>query len=363
MKNDRWILYGATGFTGELIAAAAHRRGLRPVLAGRSESKLAALASRFGFEHLSVSLDQPEALRQAVRGAAVVLHAAGPFVDTSLPMVEACLAEGASYLDITGELPVFQQTFRHDAAAREKAVALISGVGFDVVPTDCLARFVAEQTPGATSLEVAIMGLGETSAGTRKSAIGIIAQGGLVRRGGQLRQVPFGRGAKQLRFPPRQRWAVPGPLADLETAWHTTGIPEITTYLAVGSGTARTLGRVWPLVWALHPALRAVVGLRPVEARLRRWVEQGTRGPDAASREKSRCYAWARAESATAVTEATLTMKDPYEYTAEIALDSVLQLLERPGQLRGALTPAQAFGADFALQVEGTLRELVPAPR
>ncbi len=359
MKNDRWILYGATGFTGELIAAAAHRRGLRPVLAGRSETKLAALAGRFGFEHRAVSLDQPDALRETVRGAAVVLHAAGPFVDTSLPMVEACLAEGASYLDITGELPVFQQTFRHDPVAQERGVALISGVGFDVVPTDCLARFVAERTPGATSLEIAILGLGETSVGTRKSAIGIIAQGGLVRRGGQLRSVPFGRGPQQLRFPPRTRWAVPAPLADLETAWHTTGIPEITTYLAVGSGTARTLGKVWPLMWALHPALRTVLGLGPVEARLRRWVDRGTRGPDASARERSSCYAWARAASASAVTEATLTMRDPYEYTAEIALDSVLQLLQRPGQLRGALTPAQAFGADFALSVAGTRRELV----
>lgn len=353
MANDRWILYGATGFTGELIAEAAARRGLRPVLAGRSPEKVARLAERYGFEHAAASLDDAASLRKLVDGAAAVLHCAGPFVDTSLPMLRACLDAKASYLDITGELPVFEQSFAHDAQAKERGVAVISGVGFDVVPTDCVARYVAEKVPGARSLEIAIMGLASTSAGTKKSAIGIMNQGGVARRGGKLAGVPFGRGAKRVKFPPRERWVVPAPLADLSTAWHSTGIPDITTYMAVSTKTAKTLGRVWPLLAVVTPVVRRVVALKPVEERLRKSIEGGSRGPDATARANSKAYAWARASSGAHSVEATIELNDPYDYTAEISLSAVEQVLGRQGPLIGALPPAVAFGTEFALRVGG----------
>src|SRR5206468_369289 len=153
-----WILYGATGFTGKLIAAEAKRRGQKPVLAGRSREKLEALDQSLGggFEIAAVSLDDAAALRQLLDGADAVLHCAGPFARTSLPMVRACLDAGASYLDITGEVTVFAQTFACDAEARARKVALISGVGLDVVPSDCLAAQVAAKAKGATSLEIAL---------------------------------------------------------------------------------------------------------------------------------------------------------------------------------------------------------------
>src|SRR5438552_14888181 len=138
--DGRWILYGATGFTGELIAAEAKRRGQSPVLAGRSRGKLEALAQKLGggFEVAEVSLDDEAALRKLLDGAAAVLHAAGPFARTGPPMLAAALAAGVSYLDITGELEVFAQTFAADAFAKRRKVALVSGAGLDVVPSDCL---------------------------------------------------------------------------------------------------------------------------------------------------------------------------------------------------------------------------------
>ena len=131
------MLYGANGYTGELIAELAVRRGQRPVLAGRSAAKVAAVAERLGLEH--VVFDLAEAAEN-LRDTEVVVHCAGPFSATSRPVVDACLASGTHYVDITGEIDVFEAVAARDAEAKTAGVALVPGAGLDVVPTDCLDR-------------------------------------------------------------------------------------------------------------------------------------------------------------------------------------------------------------------------------
>ena len=138
---SRWLLYGATGYTGRLTAAAAASRGWRPVLAGRSEAPLRALAEPLGLEYRVAPLE-PAPLRAALQGIDAVLHMAGPFSETSRPMVDACLATGTHYLDVTGEAQVFAACYARDREARDAGVCLLPGVGFDVVPTDGLATFL-----------------------------------------------------------------------------------------------------------------------------------------------------------------------------------------------------------------------------
>src|SRR5581483_1843854 len=192
MSEPRWLIYGAYGYTGTLVAEEAVRRGHRPLLAGRAVEKLAPLAARLGLDDVAVGLEDQAALVRALEGVDLVFHAAGPFVHTSAPMIRACLAAGASYLDVTGEIPVFQNTFAHDAEARERGVSLISGVGFDVVPTDCLACHVAEQVPGAVELELTIAATAlQPSAGTTRTMLEELPAGGLVRRAGRLVPVPL----------------------------------------------------------------------------------------------------------------------------------------------------------------------------
>ncbi|MCP4429031.1 MAG: NAD(P)H-binding protein, partial [Chloroflexi bacterium] len=223
----KWLLYGAYGYTGQLVVEEALRRGHRPVLAGRNEAKLTPLARKYGLDGLAFGLDDAEKLRTAVAPFDLVFHAAGPFAITGDPMIRACLAGGAHYVDITGEIAVFENTFRYTEQARQKGVTLMSGVGFDVVPTDCLARYVADQLPGAAELELAIFALGSASAGTTNTMLESIPElekGSIVRRNGRYQHIPIGEGQKKVLFSDgRTRSLMPLPWGDLATAYRSTG--------------------------------------------------------------------------------------------------------------------------------------------
>jgi len=342
------MLYGASGYTGRLIAEEAVRRGHRPLLAGRSREKLRPLAERLGLDMVVAGLDDVRTLVASLEGLPLVLHSAGPFVRTSEPMVQACFATGAHYLDITGEIPVFENTFRHDAEARERGICLMSGVGFDVVPTDCLARYVAERVPGAHELELAISAGSQASAGTTKSALGQLPQGGRVHRGGALQPWPIGKGLRRVRFADVERTVAPIPWGDLVTAWHTTGIPNITAYMAMPAGAARFLRFSFPL-------LKQVLTVDAVRRKAEGWIESRVDGPDEKARHEHRSHVWAEARAADGRrAQAWLNVPEGYAFTAVAAVRAIEETLAHKPQ--GAQTPAGAFGADFVLSVEGCLR-------
>ncbi len=101
-----WMIYGASGYTGELIAREAKHRGLKPIFAGRSADKVAALATELDCECRVFGIGNPDEMARWLQGVGLVLHCAGPFSATSAPMITACLKARAHYLDITGEISV-----------------------------------------------------------------------------------------------------------------------------------------------------------------------------------------------------------------------------------------------------------------
>jgi short subunit dehydrogenase-like uncharacterized protein len=349
MARDPWLLYGAYGYTGKLIAEEAVRRGHHPILAGRSRSRLEPLAQRLGLDWIVVDLEDSAALANATASVDLVFHAAGPFIHTSAPMLRACLATNTNYVDITGELPVFAHTFAQDEVARQRGVALLSGVGFDVVPTDCLAKYVAEQLPDAVRLDIAIASLSHASAGTIKTMLEFIPNDGKVRRDGKLVTFPFGAGARRVRFSDRERAVLPIPWGDLQTAHRTTGIPNITTYIAYPDPAIRMIR------WSA-PLLQWLLSHYPMRRIAQAWAAQWVRGPNAALREHGRSYIWACVSDAQGTTvQAWLQTPEAYHFTALAGVHCVERLLQqRPV---GALTPALAFGADFVLEIEGTNRK------
>jgi short subunit dehydrogenase-like uncharacterized protein len=354
-SRSGWMIYGAYGYTGVLVAEEAVRRGHRPLLAGRSAEKLAPLASRLGLESVVLDLSDGAAMARALEKVALVFHAAGPFVDTSDAMIRACLETGTSYVDITGELSVFHNTFTYDDAAKKKNVVLMSGVGFDVVPTDCMARYLSEKVPGATELEIAIAGLGKFSAGTAKSMFDGMIVGGQARRDGKLVSIPIGRDVRRVRFADKERSVMAIPWGDLETAYRTTGIPNITTYMALPKNMISASQSTWRIQDALAPLTRKVLAAAPVKRAVVRFLEAKVAGPDEKARARGGSQIWAKVTDARGRSaEAWLESIDGYAFTAVAGVRSVEKIFAHGPA--GALTPALAFGADFALEIEGTRR-------
>lgn len=348
---NNWLLYGAYGYTGRLLIEEAVQRDHKPVLAGRNKAKLIPLAKQFDLGWLALDLADAERLAAAVAPFDLVLHAAGPFTITSDPMLRACLAGDTHYVDITGEIGVFENTFRYDEAARQKGLVFISGGGFDVVPSDCLAKYVAGQLPEATELELAIVSLGGASAGTTNTMLELLPalkKGSVVRRSGRYQPFPIGQGEKRIQFSDgRTRTLHPLPWGDLATAYRSTGIPNITTYMTLP---------VSPRVTRLFWLSRALLAIKPLRRLVQANVTRNVAGPDEAMRQTGRSYLYARAanERGTAV-EAWLETMEGYRLTAVTGIRIVEKILN--GQaLAGTPTPAQAFGAGFILEIEGTRR-------
>lgn len=355
MSRSGFMIYGAYGFTGELITRQAIARGHRPVLAGRRRAELERLARELDLPSVCVALDDAEGLVRALGQVEVVCHAAGPFVHTSAPMVAACIAARTSYVDITGEISVFRDVFARHADAERAGVALLPGAGFDVVPSDCLARFVADAVPGATELQIAFASLGRPSAGTAKASFEGLLRGNFVRRGGHLSEIAWGEGVREVRFSDRPRTVLPIPWGDLETAYRTTGIPNITTLMAVPESAGRLLALARPVTSTVLPKLMAGLGAAGVRELVISAIGRYVKNPDARARQAGRAYLWARAAAPDGQgREAWLETVDGYALTAESAVLALEKLArQRPV---GALTPGRAFGADFVLEIGGTVR-------
>lgn len=342
-----FLLYGATGYTGQLIAEACAARGLSPTLAGRSAEPLQALATRLGLPFVVASLQDPAALDRALGGVKAVLHCAGPFSRTSAPMVEACLRTGRHYLDITGEIPVFEACAARDAEAKARGVMLMPGVGFDVVPSDCLALYVARRLPGATKLELCIASLGSVSHGTALTALEEFRGVAVERVDGKLVESTLGSRWRTFDFGDGRRLnAVAGPLADVSTAWRSTGLGNLSVYLAVG----RRLRRMIQLGAAAAPLLR----LRPVSRLVQALVRRG--GPDASTRAAGRTSVLAEATDAGGRSfRARLDGPEAYSLTVAAALACTQRVLEGVAP-PGFQTPALAYGPDLVLEVPGVSR-------
>ncbi len=347
--SDPVLLYGATGYTGQLVLEQMLAQGMRPVLSGRSSGALAGLAAPRGLEVRVAALDDAPALDAALRGMRAVLHCAGPFSRTAAPMAHACLRNGVHYLDITGEIAVFEALHALDARARAAGIALLPGVGFDVVPSDCLAAHLKRRLPTATELTLAFAPGTGPSHGTATTAIENIAQGGAVRRNGVITRVPTAWRTRTFDFADRARHAMTIPWGDVSTAYRSTGIPDISVYLAIRSQQVRLLRLARPFLGLLGTAFAQ----RLLKSRIRARAA----GPSAALRQHARSQFWGevREPSGRAV-RSRLVAPDGYTLTALTAVAAVRRVLAG-GVPAGFQTPAMAFGPDFILEFPLVQRE------
>ncbi|MDS0473700.1 saccharopine dehydrogenase NADP-binding domain-containing protein [Natrinema sp. 1APR25-10V2] len=353
---DSLLIYGSYGYTGRLIAREAVARGGSPVVAGRDGRAVAEQADRLGVEGRTFDLESSD-LASHLSSFDAVLNCAGPFVETAKPLVAACLETETDYLDITGEFPVFECLRQHDAVAREAEVTLLPGVGFDVVPSDCLAAYLDEQFPAADQLRLGIKGGGGLSRGTARTLVEHLGDGGVVRRNGRLIQVPTAFRTREIDFGDGPEHAVTIPWGDVVTAAHSTGIESVEVYAAAPQWATRGLSAVDSLGWLLER--------RPAERLLKRLIDARVDGPDDRALATGSAVVWGEVtdEATGRRACARLRTPNPYALTAEAAVTAAERVLDRGSQLSdGFQTPASAFGSGFALELEGTERELVAAP-
>ncbi|MHA1466603.1 MAG: saccharopine dehydrogenase family protein [Promethearchaeota archaeon] len=315
--KKKWMIYGAYGYTGELLSYEAIKRGHKPVLAGRSTEKLIPLAKKLDLDYIIFDLDDENKIFNIVKDFDLVFNSAGPYKYTNDPMVKSCLKAGVNYLDVTGELPIMEKNFTYDQQARDQDIAVISGVGFDVVPTDCMAKYVSDKIINPTHLEIAIAGIGGgVSAGTLKTMLEYSSMGTLIRKDGQLVK-PLDRETRKIRFLDKERKVNPISWGDLSTAYRSTKEFDIKERI--------------------------------------KWVEKNIHGPDEKTRLRSKSQIWVHAFNDRGEnSQAWLETMEGYRFTAIAGIRSVEKVFEL--EPKGVLTPSLAFGTDFILEFPETMR-------
>ncbi|HZF25553.1 MAG TPA: saccharopine dehydrogenase NADP-binding domain-containing protein [Steroidobacteraceae bacterium] len=340
-----WLLYGANGYTGELIAREAAARGQRPILAGRNAAAIEKLARELGCEGRPFALDDEAALSKGLSGVAVVLHCAGPFSTTAYPMMRACLRARAHYLDITGEIDVFERAHSLDREAREAGILLCPGAGFDVVPSDCLAAQIKAALPDATHLALAFDSRSAPSRGTAKTMIEGLRERSKVRVDGRIVSIPLASCVRQIDFGEGPKNAIAIPWGDVSTAFYTTGIANIEVYIPSSPRAVRRLRRLdrW----------RLVLGLGAVQSWLKRRVERSARGPDTEQRERTPVLLWGEGRNAAGRTiVGRMRVANGYTTTVHSSLVLVERMLDATTPT-GYRTPSQVVGADFVSRLPG----------
>jgi len=346
--SGRFLIYGPTGYTGRLMARRAKLLGLRPILAGRNAAKLQALARAYNFSYRVVGLQDPYALDVVLREVDVVLNIAGPFSTTARPVVEACLRNRVHYLDLTGEIGVYEGLQHDDSEAESRGVMIMPGAGFVIVPTDCLAAHVANRLPGASHLRIGLSRPDFISRGTARTMVTLVNNGAWLRRDGHMRTVPVCTLERNFEYGNGEFRGTAVSMPDVFTAYFTTGIPNIEVY-----SEANIFERVY---YQVASNFASLLSTPPWQRLLDFQAGFLPEKPLATNSESAERIIVAEAEDASGRrVQSSLFTPDGYRFTPVIALAIVERILA--GEYRsGFQTPAGVYGADFILSLEGVSR-------
>jgi short subunit dehydrogenase-like uncharacterized protein len=260
--------------------------------------------------------------------------------------MDACLRANAHYLDITGEIAVFEHAQSLQERAQMAGVVICPGVGFDVIPTDCVAAALKSALPDATHLALGFDSRSSFSPGTAKTSIEGMAQGGKIRRNGKIVSVPLAYQVRRIDFGDGEKLAMTIPWGDVSTAWHTTGIPNIEVFIPGSAGMIRGA--------RFANFIRPLLGLPFVQRLLKARIGKTVIGPDDEKRADQGTYVWGEARNAHGECKvARVHTANVYSLTIYGALTVVDYLLQmrRAG---GTYTPARLLGADLVTDLPGS---------
>jgi short subunit dehydrogenase-like uncharacterized protein len=357
----RIVIFGATGYTGELVARALTARGAQPVLAARSRDRLDRLADSLGggLETRLADVERPETVRALIEPGDVLISTVGPFARWGDAAVEAAVSAGASYLDTTGEPAFIRRVFEHyGPRAQAAGCALVTAFGFDWVPGNLAAALALRDAgPEATRVSIGYFsrGGGSISGGTRASTLGAALAPSFAYRDGRLRTERTGARVRSFEVTPGEpRWAlsVGGSEHLALPALHPT-LRDVDVFLAA-AGPAATR-----LIPALTLALAAATRVRPVRTRLDDFVRDrspgSNGGPDAEARARSSSVVIAEAYSSSNALLSSVRLQgvNGYTFTGDIVAWGAITAAAGLASA-GALGPVTAFGLG---ELERGLRE------
>ncbi len=353
MQTNSFLLYGANGYTGELIARYAHQYNLQPILAGRRKEVIEPLAIRLQLPYRIFDVNDKAALLAALKEVKVVVNAAGPFQFTAKQMTEACLQTGTHYLDINGDIAVFEMLKRFDDAAKKAGIMLLPGAGFDVVPTDCLALQLKKLLPDAVSLQLAFATLGGgLSHGTASTMVTKLGQGGAIRKDGKIIRRPLGQKGMRVDFGLKKLFVMSIPWGDISTAYSSTSIPNIESYTGISKKVYYFLKLQFLFNWLLRTDL--------LRNYLKKKINRRPAGPSDEQRNKAISLVWGRATDA-AGKMATVRLSGPEGYTlTTVGTLIIVQKVLSGNFLPGYQTPSGAYGENLVMEIPGVKREIIP---
>lgn len=339
------LIYGAYGYTGRLIVKECLKHGIKPIIAGRNPEKAMTFANKHGLEYDVFELDEREKLENWLKRGEVVIHCGGPFIHTAKSMVQACLATNTHYLDITGEFQVFDLIKEYGEKAKEKGIMLLPGAGFDVVPSDCLAKHLHNKLPSANDLKLAFVSKGgKLSRGTAKTMIENLGEPQTVRRDGDYEGVPMGKSAREIDYGEFRQISMGISWGDISTAYHSTGIPNIEVFSGTNEQQLAKVRRAARLSFMLRS--------RTIKNFLMRQMDKRSDGPKEKRRNESEMYLWGQISDGSKSIEARLKTPNGYTLTALTSVLIAKKILD--GDFKpGFQTPSSAYGEGLILEVDG----------
>jgi short subunit dehydrogenase-like uncharacterized protein len=341
--KSQWMIYGANGYSAQLAIEKAVEQGKIPILAGRNQAEIEALGKKFDLPVRVFDLSNIDKVAEQLADVIVVSHCAGPFSATAEPMMKACIKAGTHYTDITGEGPVFRITQSFHEQAKKAGVVLMSGAGFDVIPTDCLANFLHQQLPDATDLVLGFDGNMAFCPGTSKTMMENLYKGMAVRRKGKIKFVGRGFEMRTIDFGRDPKLSSVIPWGDLETAHWQSNIPNISVYLPFTGSKLEIM---------LFPLLKLVLSIPFVRKRAID-IAGRTRGPSAEKRGNNCIHVWGEIKNSSGKVVTTgIEVQDGYTVTMDGIIMSADYLRNYQGE-GGCYTPSQLMGNTLAEPLPG----------
>ncbi len=329
MTAGKVMLYGAYGYTAKLIAEEARFQGLEFIAAGRRADAVKEVADQYGAEDRVFALEDHAEIERQLADIDILISTAGPFKTTAPRVIDACIATGTHYLDITGEFSVFAHAETRDDDAKGAGVMLMPGAGWDVVASDGIALHTARRVENPVRLRLAVWH-NEHFVRPRASSYtlnDILRQKLLVRRAGELVVVEdaptlefdIGTGTKTF---------YPYPMADVICSWKSTGVPDISVYTGAN-------------IYEFSEI--------PLEA-----IAQMPSGPDAETRAKIRSFTFAEAVGADGSIVTSLhDSVAAYDFTA-YAIVNIVQKIRAGDLIAGFQSPSSAYGTRIIEETRGT---------